>query len=181
MKKLILSLAVIAAAFGANAQSDKKEMKQWNFSIGAEGSLPIGDFGDGYQFGFGGSVQADYNVDANLAITANAGVLSYSGKTQTYSFTVFGTTTTTTVKNPTFTIVPVMAGIKYTFGGSSVYGSAQIGAAFNTKSGGTTSLAYAPGIGYKFSPNFDALVKYQGFSANSTTSSAVGLRVAYTF
>lgn len=186
MKKLMLSLAVITAAIGANAQSSKETMKPFQFSVGLEAALPLGDFGDGYSFGIGGSVQGDYNVASDLAITANVGYISYSGKTVSFPAIVVGGVTVfpaQSYKNPTIGIIPLLAGIKYSFT-PTFYGSAQIGAAIFTASGGggnETTLAYAPGIGYKFTPNFDALLKYNGYSKNGTTNSSVGLRVAYTF
>ena len=184
MKKLILCAAVVIAAMGANAQkakSDSKSTPKSQFSIGVEGSLPIGDFAKAYSFGFGGSVQGDFWVAPELALTANVGYISYSGKSVTTTYTAGTTTVSTTTKYPSNGLVPVLAGIKYKFGGSMVYASAQLGAAFSTQSGGGSSFAYAPGIGFNFSPNFDALLKYQGYSSKGgNTSSAVGLRLAYT-
>lgn len=165
MKKVFLIAALAVASFSVNAQDESKKI---NFSLGAEVALPIGDMGDVYSVGFGGSVQADYNLDETLALTLQAGYLNFSGK-KVNGF-----------KFPSTGIIPVMAGIKYTFGGN-VYASAQLGAAFSTEDGGGTSFAYAPGIGYKFSPNFDALLKYNGWSNDGASTSAIGLRVAYTF
>ncbi len=177
MKKLILCAAVVIAAIGANAQMKKAETKSTSkaqFSIGLEGSLPVGNFSNAYSFGFGGSVQGDFWVAPELALTANVGYISYTAKSITIG--------TVTYKGSAAGLVPVLAGIKYKFGSSMVYGSAQLGAAFSTQSGGGTSFAYAPGIGYNFTPNFDALLKYQGYSnKGGNTSSAVGLRLAYTF
>ena len=174
-----MSVAVVLAAISVNAQkkTDSKEEQKVAFSVGVEGSLPVGTFADAYKFGIGGSAQVDFAVAPELALTLNAGYISYSGKST--SFTIGGVTTT--YKNATAGLVPVLAGIKYKFGSSMVYGSAQLGAAFSTQSGGGTSFAYAPGIGYNFSKNVDVLVKYQGFSNNGNSSSAVGLRLAYTF
>ncbi len=164
MKKVFLIAALAVASFSVKAQSETP----LKFSVGAEVHLPVGDMADGYSVGFGGTVQADYNLDEQLALTLNAGYLNFTGKK------IGG------FKVPNSGLVPVLAGIKYTFNGN-VYASAQLGASFGTEKGDGTAFTYAPGIGYKFSPNFDALVKYTGWSNDGNSSSAVGLRVAYTF
>ncbi len=174
MKKVLLSVAIVAAAFGASAQ--KNDASKLKFSVGVEAAAPIGDFGDASSFGIGGSVQGDYWVAPELAITLNAGYINFIGKDQ--KFAVPGGTIT--VKGADFGLIPVLAGIKYNFT-PQLYGSAQIGAAFSTESNGGTLLNYAPGVGYKFSDHVDALLKYTGYSKDSHTSSAVGVRVAYTF
>jgi hypothetical protein len=182
MKKLLLSAAIIIAAVGANAQSDASKLK---FSAGVEAALPLGDFGKGYSFGVGGSAQADYAIDETFAVTLNAGYISFSGKTVTTpSYTVGPITIPgTSYKSPTIGYIPVLVGAKYSFT-PELYGSAQLGLTFASVSGGSGSssaFTYAPGVGYKFTENLDALVKYTGYSANGGSSSTVGLRVAYTF
>lgn len=163
MKKVLFVAALAVASFSVNAQSDSKI----KFSLGAEVALPVGDLADVSSVGFGGSVQGDYNLDEQLALTLNAGYLNFTGKK------IGG------IKLDNSSMIPVLAGIKYTFNGN-VYASAQLGASFLSDNGGT-AFAYAPGIGYKFSPNFDALLKYNGWSKNNNSISAIGLRVAYTF
>ena len=164
MKKVFLFAALAVASFAVKAQ-DEKPLK---FSVGAEVHLPIGDMGDAYSVGFGGTVQADYALDEQLALTLNTGYLNFSGKK------IGG------FKVPSAGLVPVLAGIKYTFAGN-VYGSAQLGASFGTEKGQGTAFTYAPGVGYKFSPNFDALLKYTGWSNDGSNTSAIGVRIAYTF
>ncbi|RZL32848.1 MAG: hypothetical protein EOP00_33475 [Pedobacter sp.] len=160
MKKVLFIAALAVASFSVKAQSESPI----KFSVGAEAHLPIGDLGDVSSFGFGGSVQGDYNLDESLALTLNAGYLNFSGKDG------YGNSG----------LIPVLGGIKYTFSGN-VYGSAQLGASFGTEKGSETLFTYAPGIGYKFSPNFDALLKYTGWSQKGGSFGSVGLRVAYTF
>ncbi len=183
MKKLILSLAVIAAAIGAQAQDDKTDASGLKFSLGLEAALPIGDFNKTSSFGIGGSVQGDYWIDPTLAITLNAGYINFSGKDYSIVIPGFGTTT---VKGADFGLIPVLGGIKYKFT-PELYGSAQLGVSLSTEKNGGSNFTYAPGIGYYFSPNFDALLKYTGYSvkgSGGTGNSAlntIGLRIAYTF
>lgn len=186
MKKIILSLVVISSAFIAQAQADKKSSVKTNtpfrFSIGLETAVPVGKFGDAYSFGIGGSAMGIYQVDADLGLTLNAGFIRYSGKDYSYNVGPL----VYTVKDQALTVIPIMAGIRYSFS-PQFYGSAQLGTGIFTKdkdnanSKTSSTFAYAPGIGYKFTDNFDAELKYQGYSKSSITNSSIGLRVAYTF
>ena len=165
MKKLILSLAVIAATLGANAQT-RKSVTPFRVSLGVDAVAPFGDLAKITPFGIGGSIEGDYNVDPTLALTLNAGYIKFLQKDN---------------NGLKLGIVPVLAGIKYYFS-PEFYSSAQLGVGIFTSNGNSTSaFAYAPGIGYKFSDNFDAGVKYQAYSKNSSTTNTASLRLAYTF
>lgn len=179
MKKVFFIVALTAASFAGFAQDDKAASKPLSFSIGLEASLPFGDFADRYSFGIGGSAQADYKVADDLAITLNAGYISYSGKDQ--SITIPGLPTINN-KNEALGLVPVLAGAKYWFS-PNIYGSGQLGLSFATGKGNSGSnFTYAPGVGFQFS-QFDILVKYVGISGSNGGSAlnAVGLRAAYNF
>jgi hypothetical protein len=174
MKKLLFVVAIVAISVSVNAQKKKSTTSdsKMSFSLGVEAALPIGDFGDFYSFGIGGSVEGQYHASQNVGITLNAGYIDYIGKT--VDFSGFS------VKYPSSGVVPVMAGVRYTFtGGPYIHG--QIGGAFGTQTGAGTSLAYAGGIGYDFVKAIGAEVKYQAYSKNSATSGSVGLRLYYTF
>lgn len=183
MKKLIFSLAVLTAAIGANAQSGSSSNtdQKLKFSVGLELAAPMGDFKKTNNFGFGFSAQGDYQIDPTLALTLNAGYINFSGKD--YSIVVPGVGTFP-VKGSNFGLIPFLGGIKYNFN-PQFYGSAQLGASFSAQSGGGggSIFTYAPGIGYKFTENFDALLKYTGYSSKGVgnTLSTFGLRIAYTF
>ncbi len=170
MKKLFFITALTAVSFAGNAQNETN--KPLKFSIGLEAALPLGDFGDVSSFGIGGSAQADYSVAEKLALTLNAGYISFSGK----SYTIAGTT----YKASATGFIPVLAGFKYDLT-PQLYGSAQLGVTFSDQSGGGSIFTYAPGLGYKFTENFDALLKYTGYSDKGGTLNTVGLRIAYTF
>lgn len=190
MKKLILSLAVITAAISANAQaktSSSKMDQKLRFSLGAELAAPLGDFKKISSVGFGGTLQMDYLVDPALALTLNSGYINFNGKNVSTSFTAGNppVTTTITTKYPGFGFIPVLGGIKYNFT-PQFYGSAQLGVSFSTAKNGGSNFTYAPGVGYKFTDNFDALLKYTGYSVKSglggsNSLNTLGLRIAYTF
>ena len=68
MKKVLLIAALTAVSFAGFAQDEKSSGKKLGFSAGVEAALPFGDFGDGYSFGIGATVQADYKVADQVAL-----------------------------------------------------------------------------------------------------------------
>lgn len=168
MKKLFFVFALAAVSVAVKAQ-DTRPLK---FSIGLEAALPVGDFADASSFGIGGSAQADYLVAEKLALTLNAGYISFQGK----DYELGGVT----YKTGSTGFIPVLAGFKYDLT-PQLYGSAQLGVTFSDEKDSGSVFTYAPGLGYKFSENFDALLKYTGYSKDGSTASTVGLRIAYTF
>lgn len=167
MKQLLLVLTVfITSAVTSKAQT--------SFSIGIEGAAPMGIFNDlGYKFGIGGSAQLDHKVAPDMALTLNAGYITFNNKSSSTSYR--------------FNVIPVMGGVKYWFS-PKIYGSAQLGAAFNsvkvnntTGNKTSTGFAYSPGIGFNISKNLDLLLKYMGNSSDGSTFSTVGGRLAYNF
>jgi opacity protein-like surface antigen len=173
MKKTILFIAIIGISFASFAQKKEEDVQMLKLSVGLEAALPLGDFGKVSTFGIGGTAQADYKVTDDLALNLNAGYISFLPK----SITVFGVTS----KGKAVGYIPILGGIRYYFS-EQVFALAQLGVTIATASGTSTSLfTYAPGIGYKFSDNVDAALKYTGYSKNSINSSTIGLRIAYTF
>jgi opacity protein-like surface antigen len=173
MKKTILSLAILGISITAFAQKKEDDVQMLKFSVGLEAALPLGDFGKASTFGIGGTAQADYKVTDDLALNLNAGYISFLPK----SITVLGITS----KGKAVGYIPILGGIRYYFS-EQVFALAQLGVTIATASNTSTSLfTYAPGIGYKFSDNVDAALKYTGYSKNSVNSSTIGLRLAYTF
>ena len=188
MKKLLFVSAIfLAGSTSLFAQKgDKEESKTLSFSVGVEGSLPLGNFGNSYSFGFGGSAQGDYKISDDFAVTLNVGYITYSGKSTStripigidpITFQIIYSTVTS--KAPAFNLIPVLAGAKYWFS-PNVYGSAQFGLAFASGGGTGSNFTYAPGIGFKFS-QIDVLLKYLGISATGGSLNTVGLRAAYNF
>lgn len=186
MKKVFLIAALAVASFSVKAQD---EPKQLSFSVGAEAALPVGDlgdsdvkFGDYYSFGVGLSLQGTYALDESLGLTLNAGYISYLPKK------IGGE------KVPSLGVIPILAGIEYNFT-PQVFASAQLGYSIYTgkllsdDDVKMSGFSYAPGIGYRFTPNFSAMLKYQGTSAKAKADggsstgnvSHLGLRIAYSF
>ena len=175
MKKVLLFVAVIAISAAVNAQKTSSA-NPTVFSLGVEGSVPSGTFHSplGYNFGIGGSAQVDHKISTDAAITLNVGYINYSNPNSNPKYH--------------FSVIPVLGGVKYWFS-PKVYGSAQLGAAFNStkisNSSNTTysstGFAYSPGIGFNVTKGLDLLVKYFGNSAGGATLNSFGARLAYTF
>lgn len=156
MRKLILSLAVLVFTLSATAQENSTRI-----SIAANIGAPATS---GMSLAYGADLQADFGVAPALAITASAGYQGYSWKGGGNSG-----------------IIPLLGGAKFNFGESKAYGHAQLGYGISTSKGGGGAFAYAPSIGYNFSPNFDGSIKYLAMSKNGFTTGSINLRLAYNF
>lgn len=165
MKKLLLLTAVagLFAFSSVNAQTKAPKL-----SIGAEFAFPMGDFGDFYNFGYGGSLQYQHPVAESLLVTGSAGYTTFKVKSS------FG--------SGSYGAIPVKAGARYYFG-DNFYGAAELGAAFGTESGSSTAFVYTPGIGVDFpvsdKGSIELGARYEAWTANSSTSGFIGLRLAY--
>ncbi|WP_316803357.1 outer membrane beta-barrel protein [Pedobacter nototheniae] len=160
-KILATSAAVVALFFtttNANAQS--------KLGVGITAGIPTSD---AYSVALGADLRYQFDVDKQLSIPVTAGYTNLSVKDK------FG--------GGSFGYIPVKAGVKYFFNpsGAGVYGLAELGAGFGTKSGSGTSFVYSPAVGYAWSNGLDLGVKYEGLSQNGGSTGFFGLRLAYGF
>jgi hypothetical protein len=160
MKKLILATAVIAISI-ATVQAQKKTA----LSIAANVGIPVSSPSI-YSFAVGGDLQADFAATAGLKLTLSGGYENFSIKS------AYGKGSTG--------VIPLLAGAKFNLGSDKIYGHAQLGYGLSSESGGGGSFAYAPSIGYYFTPKVDGSIKYLAFS-NHGTFGDIGVRVAYNF
>lgn len=172
MKKLLLSLALVAGlGLAANAQNKKDPaMNGSKIGIGADFAFPMGDFGDFYDFGVGGSLNFQAPIGSKLNFVGEAGYLSFTTKEVLGQTASFGT-------------IPLKAGVRY-FLAENFYAQGQIGAAISTETNGSTAFLYAPSLGVEFpvadKMSIDFGARYEGWSKNGT-SSFIGLRAALNF
>ena len=175
MKQLlsVLLLAVLFTGF-INAQS------KMAFGLQAGIAIPTGDFGDGFDMGFGGQGNFAYHINPMLDVTASVGYLTWSGKEADY----------------TFSSVPVLAGVRYYFGKDKFkpYVAGELGMHFTTVEtpsyeylgvtydGGSSSDSYfgfgvGAGFLYKMGPNLDLDVnaKYNSISTEGSSSSYISV------
>ena len=157
MKKLILAMAVVA--FSTSVAQAQDASKSTTLSIGANAGIPTTT---GLSFAYGADLQADFAVAPTTKITGSVGYEGYTLKGVNLS-TYF---------------IPVLAGVKVNLG-EKAYAHGQLGYGF--AKGGSGAFGYAPSVGYYFSPNFDASIKYLAFSRDKATTGSVNLRLAYNF
>ncbi|MCZ7602416.1 MAG: hypothetical protein C4543_07740 [Ignavibacteriales bacterium] len=116
MKKVLFTVLVLLMVVSLTQAQEKGKM---GVSVQGGIALPTGDFGDGYDMGFGGRGMFMYYLNQNMAITGTAGFFTWSGKDDF---------------DATFTTIPVMAGIKYFMGKGDFkpYVSGQLGMYFSS-------------------------------------------------
>ncbi len=175
MKKLLLLTAVagLFAFSSVNAQTRAPKL-----SVGAEFAFPMGDYADFADFGFGGSLQYQHPVAANLLLTGSAGYTSFQGKDIEVG--------DVTLEGGSMGYVPVKVGARYYFG-ENFFAGAEAGAAFATEDGDKTRFAFAPGIGVDFpvsdKSSIELGARYENWGKGDTdvTASFIGLRLAFNF
>ena len=152
------------------------------FSIGAELGLPVGNFSNISNPGFGASARYEAALTGQLNWTASVGFLSFGGKS--YLGGAYGTTS----------IVPIVGGLKYyiTEANNGIYVAADLGLnivgysiAFPNQGNGqgvtfatssTSRFGFSPGVGYRighwdFAGRINLLADFSYF----------GIRGAYIF
>lgn len=176
MKKILLSLVGVALMSGLAAQESR-------VSLGLEAGLPMGDFGDFYGVGIGGTLGFEIPVGDNLGVVAQAGYLSFAGKE--YDLGIVK------VEGASLGAIPIQVGAKYYFTDNQegAYLGALTGVHLLSSEGsdGSTNFGVAPLLGFFVTENLDIAVRYQMlFDKNeltdeSVTNSYLGIRAAYTF
>ncbi len=169
IKLMAAAVTAVAVLFGTNVKAQSKDSSPWRLGIGLEGGIPTGNANNISSFELGGTARLQYGADKGLAYTLTSGYYNMFGKT------IPGTST----KYQSLGIVPLKAGIKAYFA-EKIYFGAEVGAAFETVSGGSTKLDLAPGLGYS-DKSWDFGVRYENFSGQGNNYGLVGLRLAYGF
>ena len=172
MKKVILSVAIVAIAFSANAQ--KAAEKSFNFSGGATVALPMGDLKDVSSLGIGAFVKAGYPVADQFEIIANAGYTSFIGKT----VDVGGSS----VKYPSQGLFHILAGGSFVAEGGFHVDALGGFNSYSVSGGGSLSgFGFRGGLGYKLESGLDITAYYNSFSKSGGSIGFIGLGVAYNF
>lgn len=176
MKQLlsVLLLAVLFTGF-INAQN------KMAVGIQAGIALPMGDFGDGFDMGFGGTGTFAYHINPMLDVTASVGYLTWGAKEG----------------DATFSSIPVLVGARYYFGKDKFnpYAAAELGIHFSTvdipeviipgfgtfgggsESGSDFGFGVGAGFLYKMGPNLDLDVnaKFNSISSEGSSSSFISV------
>ena len=152
-------------------------------SVGIEGALPLGGWDDGYNskvasVGFGATLKYGYNFNAVNAITLESGCLYFPGND------LGGAKINST-------LIPIKLGWRGSI--QNFYFEPQLGVNFLDASakatdglygsayGSATGFAYALGIGFFVSRNFDVNLKFERFSNSDGAFTFLALRLAYVF
>ncbi len=177
--KQLLSVMLLAVLFTGfiNAQS------QW-ISIGGNIALPMGDFADVANLGFGGTATYERSFTPNIVGQIYAGYLTFGGED------IPGTS-----DSYSSSMIPIMAGAKYFFQpGKGLYANAQLGVhlfSFDTPEyeffgvtygGSETSTEFSLGLGagYEMPMGKNALDISASFNIVSDAN-YIGARIAYKF
>ncbi|RCH56694.1 hypothetical protein DJ568_02225 [Mucilaginibacter hurinus] len=164
MKKNLLTALLSFLSVAAFAQSSGKT------TISFEGGVPISPTSDFSSFIVGGSIKYDLPVIENVFVTFSGG----------YSSVLLKNGATNTSGGGSVGLVPIKIGGKYFFT-STLFGEAQLGAAFSTEKGGKTSLAQAIGLGVKVSERVEFGSRYEGWSQNGGIIQQLGFRLGVSF
>lgn len=161
MKKLLLAVAAITiSAASVNAQD--KEMKKGETTFSIAGNIGHATTPTYFNLVAGGDIQVDIPATTGLKITVSGGYESFSWKIGT--------------SKGHSSYIPLLAGAKFNLS-TNLYGHAQLGYSIFTGRGGGGQFTYAPSLGYMFSKNFDASVKYLGLNHVG----GIVARLAYNF
>ena len=174
MKK-ILTVVVLCTAFALCSHAQKGQI---TVSPGLEIGLPIGDFGEAVNLGFGLTAKGLYGINDESDVTFTLGFIRFGSKNVDSDDDVKASTS----------LIPLMPGYRYKFN-EQFYGEGQLGltvvrSKVNVSgwSGGfnasTTNFGYALGVGYMLG-KIDLGLRYQGVSATGGSLSLVGIRAAY--
>jgi len=163
MKKSYLPIIALFFSIASFAQKGNNQL-----SIGVEADLPIGQLGDAYGVGFGGSIKGLYGIGTKGLLTLTTGYSSFSGKSGTL------------YDGQTFTMIPIMAGYRHLLNGG-LYVEPQAGVTINnTKipnfNFSETKFGAALNLGYVTAGGFDASIRYL---TEGDVLSMLALRLAY--
>lgn len=108
MKKLMMLMLAVILMAGFSSQSFGQIKIGANAGIG----LPMGDFGDGYKMGFGGSVEGKYFLNDKIAVGASIGYYSFTLKDEMLTILQSFSESITDSK---YTVMPILATVDYYF------------------------------------------------------------------
>ncbi len=173
MKKLTklaaAALTGVALFIGTNVKAQTTPSSAFRFGIGLEAGVPTGNASNVSNFSLGGTARLQYGLTNDLALTLTSGY-----------YNMF-------LKSPfkdapgakDIGIVPLKAGIKAFFA-ENLYFGAEVGAGFETNSGGSTKFIASPGLGWA-NKSWDVSARYENFAGQNNNYGLVGLRLAYGF
>jgi hypothetical protein len=174
MRKFLFAAILGTASFmGANAQKGNNQI-----GIGPEVAIPMGDFGDAFKTGFGGSVKGMFGVGTAGQVTLTSGYTTFKAK-GLESGEKFNTG-----------IIPILLGYRHNFSGFYVEPQAGYGVYTYKASGMGSGLdgsnssgafTWAVGIGYAMKEGVDIGARYQSGEKDGSSTGLIGFTVRYNF
>jgi len=173
MRKVFLVLASVFTLSAANAQTGKNQL-----GIGFEIGLPMGDFGDAFKTGFGGTAKYLHGVGSAGQISLTSGYETFSAKDVPSG------------SSASASIIPILVGYRHNFSGAyvepqlgyGIYGSKwDLPSPIGKGSDSEGAFTWAIGAGYAMTQGLDLGVRYQSASKDGSTTSFIGFRIGYNF
>jgi len=165
------AIMALVVFFATNLKAQTTPANAWRMGIGFDSGLPTGNLTFSSKLVLGGTIDLQYGVTNNFAVTLTSGADHFLSKINPVTNHVFDS----------FGVIPIKLGIKEFFA-PNIYFGAQTGIAIEeTDSGvGNTKFALVPALGYANS-HWDISARYEYYSGQSDPYGFVALRIAYGF
>jgi hypothetical protein len=171
------ALLLLAVLFSNNVQAQNTPDSKWGFSIGAEGGLPTYKLRQFSKVEAGGTLQLQYNIKPQFAITVTSGYYNLFPANKDAATTTFGNLT---YANPhSQGIIPVKLGVK-DYVGKCFYIAMESGVGFETKYENNRKFILAPGFGFA-GKRLDVGFRYEYFQNSNDDYGFAGVRLAVNF
>jgi len=163
----------LASFIGVNAQKGNNQI-----GVGADVAIPVGDFGDAFKTGYGGTVKGMYGVGTGGQITLTSGYTTFTAKDLPSEVDVKAG------------IIPILLGYRQNFSGFYVEPQAGYGiytskvsgmGSGNDGSDSNGAFTWAAGIGYVLKQGLDLGARYQSGHKDGNTTGLVGFNLRYNF
>lgn len=164
-------LFFISLGLGAQERANAPYPVRPRFNLDVEFSIPSGEFGRQFGYGFGGSGGLDIPVTRSFYITGSTGVMSFyqGGKSTPVD---------------TRSYVPAKAGAKFYFN-RSVFAQMELGPGFGIQQGAGTVFIMTPGVGASWHLTEKAAIntgfRFESWSRESGNISLWSFKVGYQF
>ncbi|PWG79653.1 outer membrane beta-barrel protein [Pararcticibacter amylolyticus] len=173
MKRLVIALLLAVTSQYALSQQKSKwpSPVRPRFNADLEFSIPDGEYGKNFGFGFGGAGGLDIPVTRFFYATGTAGLMSFyqGGKSQ---------------NTDTRSYIPMKAGGKL-YINRSVYGQMEIGTALGVQKNAGSSFILAPGIGASWhftdKASVNTGVRYESWTRDGGNINFWAVKVGYQF
>jgi hypothetical protein len=170
MRKFLSALVILCGiAISSMAQTTPGGNK---FNIGVDLGIPFGDASSLFDLGAGASLKYELPIANSLAVTGSVGYTAFIVKNE---FTGFEG------QQSVYSYIPIKAGLKY-YIENGFFVEGQAGVTLFAGSGGGTSFAVAPNVGYSFDGGFEISGRYESWSKKDNGSiNQAAVRVSYSF